>query len=207
MRTTHDAAEARSERERSAPPRSHAHAFCWPRIRSCWIMQQRCALQDGNQVRCGLAVPREACRIQFSLSPLRCLAGRHGRDPAKYSRHELRGQLHEPQRHRPATQERRSKPKRFSRLYAPSDVAPEVWQVALRRQYGREQKFKLENLGKEAVFSEFRITNPFTGGRYRVAIRSAGLGESYCSCPDYQLRKSCSTSRRDGACPQSAFPA
>ncbi|HTS51770.1 MAG TPA: hypothetical protein VMH26_00710 [Burkholderiales bacterium] len=80
---------------------------------------------------------------------------------------------------------RAPQPKRLSRLYPPSDMAPEAWQVALRRQYGREQQFKLENLGAEPVFSEFRVTNPITGGRYRVAIRGAGLRDNYCSCPDY----------------------
>jgi SNF2 family DNA or RNA helicase len=35
------------------------------------------------------------------------------------------------------------------------------------------------------VFSEFRVFNPASAGRYRVAIRGAGLGENYCSCPDF----------------------
>jgi hypothetical protein len=64
-------------------------------------------------------------------------------------------------------------------------MAPQAWQVALRRQFGRESSFSLENLGAEAVFSEFRVVNPASGGRYRVAIRGAGLAENYCSCPDF----------------------
>jgi hypothetical protein len=35
---------------------------------------------------------------------------------------------------------RRAQP-RLSRLHAPADMAPEAWQIALRRQYGREQNF------------------------------------------------------------------
>lgn len=31
----------------------------------------------------------------------------------------------------------------------------------------------LENLGGEPVFSDYSVTNPASGGRYRVAIRGA----------------------------------
>ena len=64
-------------------------------------------------------------------------------------------------------------------------MAPQAWQIALRRQFGREQNFALENLGSEPVFSEFRVVNPASGGRYRVAIRGAGIADNYCSCPDF----------------------
>jgi hypothetical protein len=73
---------------------------------------------------------------------------------------------------------------RYSRLDPPAGLAPEAWQAALRRQFGREQNFVLENVGDEPVFSEFRITNPQSGGRYRVAIRGIAPGDNYCSCPD-----------------------
>jgi superfamily II DNA or RNA helicase len=63
----------------------------------------------------------------------------------------------------------------------------EAWQVALRRQFGQEQKFRIENLGAEPVFSEFRVTNPQSGRSYRVAIRGVGLGDNYCSCPDFTV--------------------
>lgn len=59
------------------------------------------------------------------------------------------------------------------------------WQIALRRQFGREQAFTLENQGEEPVFSEFLVTNPVSGGRYRVAIRGDKPGVNYCSCPDF----------------------
>jgi superfamily II DNA or RNA helicase len=74
---------------------------------------------------------------------------------------------------------------RLSRLRRPNDLAVDEWQIHLRRQFGREQAFLLENLGDEPVFSEFAVTNPASKGRYRVAIRGAELGENFCSCPDY----------------------
>lgn len=76
------------------------------------------------------------------------------------------------------------KPK-FSRLHKPAELSVEQWQAALRRQFGREQDFRLKNIGQQAVFSEFQVTNPQTKNTYRVAIRGTGLGENYCSCPDF----------------------
>lgn len=61
----------------------------------------------------------------------------------------------------------------------------ENWQAGLRRQFGREQAFVVKNLGTEPVFSEFAIVNPQSGGHYRVAIRGRGIGENFCSCPDF----------------------
>ena len=86
---------------------------------------------------------------------------------------------------RPAKKKVAKHEPRLSRLHAPQDMAPDAWQITLRRQYGREQNFSLENIGAEPIFSEFRITNPTSHGNYRVAIRGAGAGDNYCSCPDY----------------------
>ncbi len=57
--------------------------------------------------------------------------------------------------------------------------------MALRRQFGREQAFRLENLGVEPFFSEFRVSNPASKSSYRVVIRGRGPGGNFCSCPDY----------------------
>ena len=74
---------------------------------------------------------------------------------------------------------------RLSRTRQPEDATPEVWQAGLRRQFGREQAFELTPLGTEPVFSEFVVSNPQSGGRYRVAIRGARLGDNFCACPDF----------------------
>ncbi|MCC5886221.1 MAG: DEAD/DEAH box helicase family protein [Gammaproteobacteria bacterium] len=81
--------------------------------------------------------------------------------------------------------EQAARPRRVSPLHEPEDMTVEAWQVALRRQFGREQDFELLNLGNEPIFSEFQVTNPASGGAYRVAIRGEGLGENFCSCPDF----------------------
>ncbi len=80
---------------------------------------------------------------------------------------------------------RPAKEARFSRMHAPGDLAPPDWQRALRRQFGRDQAFVLENTGTETFFSEFRVGNPQSKTSYRVAIRGLCPGDNFCSCPDY----------------------
>ncbi len=75
--------------------------------------------------------------------------------------------------------------KKISRLRKPEDMSLEQWQIALRREFGQKQNFRLKNAGREPVFSEFEVTNPQTKRTYRVAIRGEGLGENFCSCPDF----------------------
>jgi superfamily II DNA or RNA helicase len=84
-----------------------------------------------------------------------------------------------------ASRRKRRKPAKLSRLYKPQELSLEAWQVELRRQFGREQKFQIKKVGAEPVFSDFQITNPQTKNSYRVAIRGSGLGENFCSCPDF----------------------
>jgi hypothetical protein len=74
---------------------------------------------------------------------------------------------------------------KLSRTHAPTDLSPVEWQRGLRRQFGREQSFLLENLGADPFFSEFKVTNPVSKSSYRVAVRGLGLGGNFCSCPDY----------------------
>ncbi len=59
------------------------------------------------------------------------------------------------------------------------------WQRILRRQFGREQTFELENIGDKPVFSEFRVGNPQSKSSYRVAIRGNRPSDNHCTCPDY----------------------
>jgi len=77
--------------------------------------------------------------------------------------------------------------KKISRLRKPDDMSLDEWQVELRRQFGREQKFRIRNLGDEPIFSEFEVANPQTRRVYRVAIRGRLPGDNFCSCPDFAV--------------------
>lgn len=74
---------------------------------------------------------------------------------------------------------------RLSRTRRPPELEAADWQTTLRRQFGREQRFGLENLGPEPVFSNFSVHNPASGTHYRVAIRGQAPGQNFCTCPDY----------------------
>jgi hypothetical protein len=74
---------------------------------------------------------------------------------------------------------------RLSRTRRPPQLEVADWQTTLRRQFGREQRFGLENLGPAPVFSDFRVSNPASGTHYRVAIRGQAPGQNFCTCPDY----------------------
>src|SRR5271167_1788410 len=78
-----------------------------------------------------------------------------------------------------------NKEPKLSRTHSPANLSPLDWQRGLRRQFGREQAFGLENLGDEAFFSEFRVSNPASKSAYRVAVRGLEPGRNFCSCPDY----------------------
>ena len=69
----------------------------------------------------------------------------------------------------------------------PEGMSLEQWQLALRRQVGRVQKFGLKNLGAEEIFSEFSVANPQSGRSYRVAIRGPNPGDNFCACPDFSV--------------------
>jgi len=88
-------------------------------------------------------------------------------------------------RRKPNSATKPGKEPALSPTHAPIDLSPVEWQRGLRRQFGREQAFDLENLGSELFFSDFRISNPISKSSYRVAIRGRGPGGNFCSCPDY----------------------
>ena len=74
---------------------------------------------------------------------------------------------------------------KLSRLQKPAGMSLEEWQLELRRQFGREQQFRLKNLGDHPALSDFQVTNPDSGNSYRVTIRGDGPGDNSCSCPDF----------------------
>src|ERR1700752_1870021 len=84
-----------------------------------------------------------------------------------------------------STSGRHAKERKLSRAQAPADLSPLDWQRALRRQFGQEQAFALENVGVDPFFSDFRVGNPQSKSRYRVAIRGLRTGDNFCACPDY----------------------
>jgi SNF2 family DNA or RNA helicase len=59
-------------------------------------------------------------------------------------------------------------------------------QIDIRRQRAKAGKFTIENLGKNRVFSDYRVTNPDSGGQYTVTVRGFEVGDNVCTCPDFK---------------------
>jgi hypothetical protein len=59
-------------------------------------------------------------------------------------------------------------------------------QIDIRRQRAAAEQFRIQNLGRNRVFSDYQVTNPKSGGQYRVSIRGFDVGDNTCECPDYR---------------------
>ena len=59
-------------------------------------------------------------------------------------------------------------------------------QIDIRRQRAKAGKFTIANLGKNRVYSEFRVTNPESQGQYEVHVRGFDVGDNTCTCPDFK---------------------
>lgn len=59
-------------------------------------------------------------------------------------------------------------------------------QIDIRRQRAKATKFAIENVGKNRVFSDYRVTNPESGGQYTVSVRGFEVGDNACTCPDFK---------------------
>ena len=72
------------------------------------------------------------------------------------------------------------KPRKISRLRKPDDMSLEQWQVALRKQFGPQQNFKLKNVGSEPIFSDFEDVRRCAVPVSDIGIRGpfAGRGRS-----------------------------
>src|SRR5260370_7596857 len=55
---------------------------------------------------------------------------------------------------------KKEKKPKLSRLHRPADMSLEDWQIELRPQFGREQDFRLSNLGEHPIFSKFDLFTP-----------------------------------------------
>src|SRR3954447_1278699 len=59
-------------------------------------------------------------------------------------------------------------------------------QIDIRRQRAAQEGLRIQNLGRNRVFSDYRVTNPATGGQYLVSIRGFDVGDNACECPDFK---------------------
>ncbi|MFO0876341.1 MAG: DEAD/DEAH box helicase [Gemmataceae bacterium] len=59
-------------------------------------------------------------------------------------------------------------------------------QIDIRRQRAAAEQLRIQNLGRNRVFSDYQVSNPRTGGQYRVSVRGFDVGDNTCDCPDFR---------------------
>ncbi len=59
-------------------------------------------------------------------------------------------------------------------------------QIDIRRKRAAEAQLRIQNLGRNRVFSDYQVTNPASGGQYRVSVRGFEIGDNSCDCPDFR---------------------
>ena len=58
--------------------------------------------------------------------------------------------------------------------------------LADRKRRAAEEKMIVTASDKSTPWTDYMVSNRASGKAYRVALRGIGLGESYCSCPDFK---------------------
>jgi superfamily II DNA or RNA helicase len=58
--------------------------------------------------------------------------------------------------------------------------------IVEREERARTEKMRLASQDPDEIWTDYTITNAASGKTYRVALRGAKPGESYCSCPDFR---------------------
>lgn len=74
----------------------------------------------------------------------------------------------------------------LSHTRKPSDMTETAWQISLRVQIAANESFTIKNIGQEAVYSDFSVTNPSSKNTYKVAVRSQDNTHNFCNCPDFK---------------------
>jgi SNF2 family DNA or RNA helicase len=71
--------------------------------------------------------------------------------------------------------------------HKPGDITLDEWQRKLRKQFAKEQKYKISNIGNHPFFSDFEVYNPESDKTYKVSIRDNVSSFNFCSCPDFRI--------------------
>ncbi len=80
-------------------------------------------------------------------------------------------------------------PKKISYYKKPENLTLDQWQIGLRKQFGQDNEFVINNVGTEKIFSDFQVTNNATNNTYKVAIRSADDTQNFCECLDFKTNR------------------
>ena len=83
----------------------------------------------------------------------------------------------------------KKKIQRVPYYYCPSNMTIEEWQIALRRQMAREERYTISSVDEEKLPGEYLLENPKTRRQYKVVYRGAKSPWNYCSCMDFKTSR------------------
>ena len=83
----------------------------------------------------------------------------------------------------------KKKIQRVPYYYCPSNMTMEEWQIALRRQMAREERYTISSVDEEKLPGEYLLENPKTRRQYKVVYRGAKSPWNYCSCMDFKTSR------------------
>lgn len=77
--------------------------------------------------------------------------------------------------------------RKLSTTHRPKDMTLEEWQIGLRRQMARSERFSLS--AAKSIGSVYMLTNLKSGNEYKVVYHGEGSVWNYCSCMDFRTNQ------------------
>ena len=87
-----------------------------------------------------------------------------------------------------STKKRKKKPV-ISHITRPEKMSLEEWQVKLRQQVSKTERFVISSVDEELCPGEYLVRNPEKDNEYKVVYRGANSEWNYCSCMDFKTSR------------------
>ena len=87
-----------------------------------------------------------------------------------------------------STKKRKKKPV-ISHITRPEKMSLEEWQVKLRQQVSKTERFAISSVDEELCPGEYLVRNPEKDNEYKVVYRGANSEWNYCSCMDFKTSR------------------
>ena len=75
---------------------------------------------------------------------------------------------------------------RLSNTIKPVDMGLEEWQVALRQEQAKRERFIISETSSLFSPGEYKVRNPRSRHQYKIIYRGEYSPWNYCSCPDFR---------------------
>lgn len=77
----------------------------------------------------------------------------------------------------------------ISHIVKPEKMSLEEWQVKLRQQVSKTERFVIDSVDEELCPGEYIVSNPEKHNEYKVVYRGANSEWNYCSCLDFKTSR------------------